>query len=1464
MEPAAWGQQPFIPTANPSWLTVPQGLTNFSTNAGTGNYQAITERDGTGLGKDMVTFHAINAGNEYSNWSIAELRLMDYFLGRKPKQGSIGGFGATATGFGAASTPAFGQTGGFGQQSGFGPTTSTGFGQSSTNTGFGQSSTTNTGFGQHSAPAFGQQSASTGFGMQSSGFGQPATGFGQSSATPAFGAPSNAFGQTSTPAFGQPATTGGAFGRPATSTFGQPASTGFGQTATSSFGQQSTGFGAPVQSTGFGSAPSATGFGTTTGAFGNTSSGLGTTQNATSAFGAPRPTFGSTTTNLSSSFGATPAGQGFGTSSGTFGAATTTTAQPPTAFGASSSFGSTFGQPATSTFGTAQPAQTSGFGQSASTQPAAQFGQSTFGQPPATNSFGQPATTSTLPTFGGTFGQQPTQATNTGFSFGATTTPAGTTNALFQPGNTLARPAQQTPSAFTNPATGTGFGGQQQSQSMFPSGTFGQAGLSTFGKPNMFAAPSSTMGTSIFSQTNPWSGGQKLHATLDVNPYGINPLLQKSTTKSPPKQPAVVPKQTPRSSTAIRLKGIATPTAGPVLPESNRVSQQKRVPINIISGSPRDVVSLGLDVRFTPRRSVKKLLINHENGLLKPAIDKVEFEPNLEESAAAIIEDFRTEVKSTPKSHHSTPHSHASPQKALKYYTNPPIEDLLKLNDLELRTVENFQVSVPAYGSVRWLHPVDLLSVAKSKSGIESILGSIIIIEPQLVTVYPEDAGKAPEGMGLNLPAEINLIGVFPRNKKTGEIIDNDTDPLFHKHLKKLKTMPDTKFLGFEVVSGTWKFRVEHFSRYGLLESDSDSDINHADDDGTIPDEERSLSNSEIDVDDTFIGMTKTNRYGIVAMEEKSEEISESTESLNSDDSPSEVSSEAEIDASEAESDLENVDSEIHKKEELQLNNNTEFSIPAIEKIETARAVQNLKAHLFRSSPTPEKRALQCPTKGLMGFRSIFSKTPIVDASPPMKYMRTDLIKEFNTFVTSKAIRSTFTDVNIDVGVLLHSSTRIGFTHRQEIYFGSMIKVGRVNFENVSSIDTFKQCEIFLNHLITFTRVELENGCPRATLQSIKFEEISKVIDDHFPETELYTWRLLAALFDDFEVPKANAFTAEQLELIDQSIREEKISEWLKSKISNLISKEEKNCSGAQLVLNCLLSRDIAGALGACIQDRNYRLGTIVSQCGGHGTASSKVPYFEPKQNGLCGRGTMPQESLLALQSQIAQWNAMPQLKGTFSSDYYKVWCLLAGSIPAWGAEMFENYTWYMIFGMFYWYAGGGSLTLTEALNIFKENFQDGQIVAPTSGYGTSLNIDYLLLHLKTLGDLTIEDIVSSPTHCQSSLNSRMAWSLSIALDSKRLAFFGNTKNQELLCMDFVSELIRNSQWKLAVFVSSFLPDRFKREEVIKDILVRFYDYKDSSGSFFSPIGPSKDFMDLTEKYLVPKNWIHMSRVVFN
>lgn len=98
------------------------------------------------------------------------------------------------------------------------------------------------------------------------------------------------------------------------------------------------------------------------------------------------------------------------------------------------------------------------------------------------------------------------------------------------------------------------------------------------------------------------------------------------------------------------------------------------------------------------------------------------------------------------------------------------------------------------------------------------------------VVIYPNDDKKPPVGQGLNRRAQVTLDKVWPHDKSLHKPI---TDPQrlaamnYEDKLRKVSAKHDTRFLEYRPETGSWVFKVEHFSKYGLTDSDED--------DGQIP-----------------------------------------------------------------------------------------------------------------------------------------------------------------------------------------------------------------------------------------------------------------------------------------------------------------------------------------------------------------------------------------------------------------------------------------------------------------------------------------------------------------------------------------------------------------------------------------------------------------------------------------------------
>jgi nuclear pore complex protein Nup98-Nup96 len=201
----------------------------------------------------------------------------------------------------------------------------------------------------------------------------------------------------------------------------------------------------------------------------------------------------------------------------------------------------------------------------------------------------------------------------------------------------------------------------------------------------------------------------------------------------------------------------------------------------------------------------------------KPEIDESKKKPAVQSTfASPSREDDRP---SSPVQPHPSPPQSIDTDKTLDintaedggYWTLPSMPQILALRDI--RAVSGFVVGRKGYGQVRFLQPVDLSQVRS----IPDIPGSIVVFDLKICTVYPDETVKPPVGKGLNVPAIITLEKCWPLSKETRRPILDVENPRFIAHVERLKRQPDTEFIDYIADSGSWIFKVSHFSSYDAL-----------------------------------------------------------------------------------------------------------------------------------------------------------------------------------------------------------------------------------------------------------------------------------------------------------------------------------------------------------------------------------------------------------------------------------------------------------------------------------------------------------------------------------------------------------------------------------------------------------------------------------------------------------------------
>ena len=671
------------------------------------------------------------------------------------------------------------------------------------------------GFGAPAATGFG--GGGTAFGASTGGaFGAPATGFG---AAGAFGAPASSAATTAFGGFGAGA--GGAFGA-------KPGFGGFGAATGATTGGFGAGFGATASTGGaFGAAPTGAfgGFGAATGAaFGG---GFGASKPATAGgFGG----FGAATTAGFGGFGAAAtSGGGFGG----FGAATGATGGGFGGFGAASS------APATAGFG--------GFGAKSTSGGFGGFGAATGG---AGGFGGFGAATGAAGGFGG-FGAKSTSGGFGGFGAGT----SGGFGGAGGFGGFGAKPATSSfGSGFGTAATGGGFGG------------FGAAGFGAAAMQQPFGAATNVG----LGMVNPAAQMQMQVAAFggmqaETNPLGPSPFDKTAppaiadSKRSPKTSTAVVFPDTKRSTDFVNTQARAGTRRGPngsapMRPRTSRLASPAQEAISSPGRTPRrssglsdsrvpadesfgegalsisaswaaDPRVLTMDV-LTPidtRVASGNIVVEEEEQEEEDdgySLDKNKMSPppvkqSDRESQIPVRAPYEPSKLNDKWKKQSDGHDDFFPRLPHDCFCKPSIDELRSKPEDHRRRIVDFTICKEEFGEIRFEGVTDTtcldLTTSNPAEGLVTWEGRRNACSG--VTLYPEELlarlgrTKPAEGEELNKPAEITLN--FQPNWKVEEIRsaiengdENDGDKM--------------KFISYDPDSGELKFRVKHFTRWGL------------------------------------------------------------------------------------------------------------------------------------------------------------------------------------------------------------------------------------------------------------------------------------------------------------------------------------------------------------------------------------------------------------------------------------------------------------------------------------------------------------------------------------------------------------------------------------------------------------------------------------------------------------------------
>ncbi|XP_050512505.1 nuclear pore complex protein Nup98-Nup96 isoform X2 [Diabrotica virgifera virgifera] len=1243
------------------------------------------------------------------------------------------------------------------------------------------------------------------------------------------------------------------FGQPDAS---KPAFTGFGQ-STSTFGQN-TGFGMPnqQQQTGGLFGKPATGFATPT----STSSlnfGFGSNTQTNNPFGAAQQpkAFGSVTPSIFGTNTATTQQSGFNTGGGLFGQTNT-----------QNTAGSIFGKPAQPTvgFGTAPNANFSFSTPAASTQASSLFqpNKPIFGQTSTTPAFGQATNTFGTNTFGSTLGKPAAPA------FGTTPTPAfgNTLGTGLQPqaaplfGNNAVKPG----GFFNNTGTtglgtfqsntfptNTGFNLQPQAaqQSLFPSAEqqtatnlalltadpFGDAPHLAGLEPKLKSSPAAISATdpkelkSLLDASNKvtTSTGSKLRVvpirsikdslfdlasppvpedSKDYIKTNCRKLVLKSRPSSGESNSPAVQRMdilkhlespdTPINDENVNIQNIrySTTLQNEIRPHvklnfENTINNDSSLPI----GSPTFI--LDNSVRNSSHENIQK------NNRVSVEVD---IEPTESGGSGDCVKSYPCNIVCTRP----------------EYYTLPPPEELMKYVDEDGRCiVKGFTIGRKGYGNVYFPEEMDV-------SGLN--LDEFVHFRYREINIYPDDDKKPPIGQGLNRKAQVTLDNVYPKRPGSNTLV-KDINELqlmnFSEKLRKVTENKDAKFVDYRPETGSWVFKVDHFSRYGYDESD----------------DEAAPLNKE-------------------AAEKKAAEKAAKVVTV-----PKPVEKQVEKEAVEKTSPTKSQVPKFGLDDDIFVEEGAHFQ-PEDDLIETAMYVDNISEEDYHVIPTDMPLHLthdpftSCKNIQVMkstlfaeddrssdGGGSHISiirqyldipeeirRMPVVrEECPPKKriMLRPKVEKVYN--YGKKEGSDDLMEIRSyqDMGIFRGKSYKVGWSKGFNFYNvvskpeGGIqltlndIKCGSIkNFEAIDEI-LGKSLEIVLeessyeldsNNVPTFT---ITKNARYLKKQSNLF---STLLERHNTKEARYLhsiWTLADSLWGPSENTVSN--------------RRYLLSEWLRMNTNY----DEPSQEPAQEIFNNLSVFKINEAANLAIDKRLPNLSLILSQL----SLTNRTKMF--------------------LQEQIESWY-QSMSSNHISEDMKRIYLLLSGIPVKDEVNIFENIDWKRAFGMHMWYVSPSGAPIEMVIELYKKAFEEynyAELPNPPyeSTYAEENSFD-LLYHILVLYQSRahrLSTVLNSATHTDNHLDYWLSWLLLQLFLSLDVGIMDDAEKNKL-CSSFSNQLESLGEWEWSILVLLHLKDNALKKTLVMQILDRNLSPDvDKEGI--------KSENNLVNNMQIPPEWIH-------
>ena len=415
----------------------------------------------------------------------------------------------------------------------------------------------------------------------------------------------------------------------------------------------------------------------------------------------------------------------------------------------------------------------------------------------------------------------------------------------------------------------------------------------------------------------------------------------------------------------------------------------------------------------------------------------------------------------------------------------------------------------------------------------------------------------------------------------------------------------------------------------------------------------------------------------------------------------------------------------------------------------------------------------------------------------------------------------------------------------------------------------------------SYTSISYVGTIPFARLgQVFEFEEFAQNVDGSSPQEvyEKQVWTLAWCLFDPLYTIWPKGVGEGEEDLVENLVRKDRLSAFWKDLVRDSAMRQVHEAeSKEEEAIAYLSAHRIEDACGALIENRNFRLATLVAMIGGD---------------------TKIQEDM---KEQLSEWRRL-KILSEISEPLRAIYELLAGNTGICEgckgpledrartfviSEQF-NLSWKQALGLRLWYGIRQEEPIQVAITSYLEDVtahrEDHARPMPwfvEQGVATSWDDahvdqreDLLWGLMKVFADHMdrkkrhlLEDVLMSENHQLSPIDYRLTWQLYQTLQRMQIADFQSTAVDEddieepspkvaSLTMDYAWQLEAAGEWVWAVWVMLHLLDDDQRVFALKGLLERH-------GGAIGEGPEDATFTKLTREYLIPSAWVWEAKALW-